>query len=221
MTGLNPLTIFGAGIENGFANVIFVGGHGASVFQLHGLAENSLQVRTAALRVGAMAGDATEFGENFFAGHGERAGCAAAHPGFELCGFHDHDGANHAGMLRAAVLRAEQVVGPGSGRVEPGDCVTAGKYVLLHAERGDEEAVDRILRSHDELHVSADWDVQFVDFALALGVFQLPHPLFGYDIHFGRVTRRRAAFEVHCRAPGEDRHEHKERNDRPGQFERG
>ena len=60
-----------------------------------------------------MAGDAAEFGENLFAGGGERAGGAAAHPGFVLRGFHDHDGADHAGVLRAAIFGAEQMIGAG------------------------------------------------------------------------------------------------------------
>ena len=74
MTGLNPLTTLAPGSRMRFANVIFVGSHGAAVLELHGLAEDSLQVRAAALRVDAMAGDAAEFGENFFSGGGERAG---------------------------------------------------------------------------------------------------------------------------------------------------
>ena len=199
--GFESVHDLGAGIEDGFANIIFVGDHGASVFEQHRLAEDSLQVRTAALRVGAMAGDAAEFGKDFFSRGGERAGRASAHPGLVLRGLHHDDGADHAGVLRAAIFGAEQVIGAGLGGAEPGHGVAAGEHVLLHAERGHVEAVDHVLRSHDQLHVAADRDVQFVDLALAFGVFQLPHPLLGDDVDFGRVAGRRAALEVDDRSP--------------------
>ena len=50
--GLESVHDLRAGIENRFANIVFVGGDGAAVFKLHRLAEDSLQIRTAALRVG-------------------------------------------------------------------------------------------------------------------------------------------------------------------------
>ena len=115
---------------------------------------------------------------------------------------------------------AEKMIGARLGGAEPRDRVAAGQHVLLHAERGDEEAVDDVLRSHDQLDVAADGNVQFVDLALAFGVFQLPHPLFGDDVDFGGVARWGAALEVDDGAPGEDHHEDEERDDRPGQFER-
>ena len=62
-------------------------------------------------------------------------------------------------------------------------------------------------------------DVQFIDLALALGVFQLPHPLLGNDVDFGRVGRRRALLEKYQRAPYEDDHEDEEGNRAPGNFE--
>ena len=139
-----------------------------------------------------MAGDAAEFGENFLSGCRERAVAAAAHPGFVLRRLHDDDGADHAGVLRAAVFGAEQMIGAGLGGVEPRDGVAAGQHVLLHAEGGDEEAVNHVLRGHDQLDVAADGNVQFVDLALAFGVLDLPHPLLGDDVDFGRVAGRRA-----------------------------
>ncbi len=217
--GLESFDDFRAGIEDGFAKVVLVGGDHASIFELHGLAKHSLQVGAASLRVGAMTGGAAEFGEDLFAAGGEWAAGAAAHPGLVLRGLHDDDGTDHAGVLGAAVFGAEQVIGARLGGAEPGDGVAAGEHVLLHAERGNEEAVDDVLRSHDEFDVAADGDVQFVDLALAFGVFELPHPLLGDDVDFGRIARRRAALEVDDRAPGEDHHEDAERNDRPGEFE--
>jgi hypothetical protein len=60
MMGLNPLTTFAAEIQNGFANVVFVGGDGAPIFQLHRLAKNSHQIGPAALGVRTMAGSAAQ-----------------------------------------------------------------------------------------------------------------------------------------------------------------
>ena len=118
-----------------------------------------------------------------------------------LRGLHDDDGADHAGVLRAAVFGAEQVIGAGLGGAEPCDGVAAGEHVLLHAEGGNEEAVDHVLRSHDELDVAANGNVEFVDLALAFGVFEFPHPLLGDDVDFGGIAGWRAAFEIDDRAP--------------------
>src|SRR4029077_5045438 len=80
--------------------------------------------------------------------------------------------------------------------------------------------VDDVLRSHDEFDVAAHGDVEFINLALAFGMFELPHPLLGDDIDFGRIAGRSASLEVDNCSPGEDHHEDAERNNRPAEFER-
>src|SRR5580765_8480178 len=126
-----------------------------------------------------MAGGAAEFGKDLLAGRREWAAGTTAHPGLVLCGLHDDDGTDHAGVLRAAVFGAEQMIGARLGGAEPRDGVAAGEHVLFHAKRGDEEAVDDVLRSHDEFDVTAERDVEFVNLPLAFSMFELPHPLLG------------------------------------------
>src|SRR5579862_5162223 len=160
-----------------------------------------------------MTSGAAKLTKNLFTRRREGPGRAAAHPSLVLRGFHHNNGTDHAGVLCAAILGAEKMIGAGLDGTEPRDGVTAGKHVLLHAERGDEEAVDHVLRGHDQLDVAADRDVKFVDLALTFGVFELPHPLLRDDVDFGGIAWRRATLEVDDRAPGEDHHENKERDD--------
>ena len=209
-----------ARVEDAFANVVLVGGDGASIFELDRLAKNSLQVGAAALRVIAMAGGAAEFGENLLARRRERTGRAAVHPRFILSRLHDYDGTDHAGVLGAAVFRAEQVISARLGSAKPFHGVAAGQHVLLDAKGWYVEAVNHVLRGHDQFHVPSDGYVQFVDLTLAFGVLEFPHPLFCHDINFGGIVRWGAFLEIHDRAPGKDRHEYEEWNRAPGDFER-
>src|ERR1700679_3810775 len=112
------------------------------------------------------------------------------------------------------------MIDAGLGGTEPFHGVAAGQYVLLDAEGGNVEAVDHVLRSHDQFDVAPHWNVQFVDLALTFGVFPLPHPLLGYDVHFGCTRGRDALSEVDGRAPGENYHEDQKRNHAPGNLER-
>src|ERR1700750_2033320 len=98
-----------------------------------------------------MTSGTAELGKNPFAGGRERASRASAHPGFILSGLHDLLRADHAGVLGTAILGAEQVVAARLSRTEPGDRVASRHHVLLHAELRNEEAVDHILRSQDQL----------------------------------------------------------------------
>ena len=64
MIGLKPETIFARRIQDGFANVVFVRDHGASVFQQHRLAENThVRFGPRPCDVGAMAGAAAQLGK--------------------------------------------------------------------------------------------------------------------------------------------------------------
>ena len=107
------------------------------------------------------------------------------------------------------------------GGTKPGRGVTAGQNILLDAERRNIKAVDYVLRGQDHLDVAAHGDVQFVDLALSFFMLQLPHPLLGYDVDFGSAAWRRPLREVNHRAPQEDHDENTQRNDRPGDFQRG
>src|SRR5262249_14168015 len=100
-------------------------------------------------------------------------------------------------------------------RFEPCSGVAAGKNVLLNAERRYIEAVDDILRGHDQLHVTADWNMQFVDLARTLGMLQLPHPLLRDYVNFGRIFGRRAFLEENHSTPGEDEKKNSQRDDGP------
>ena len=60
MMGLKPARNLRAGIQYGFANIIFIGHDSAAVIQLHLLAEEAAQVGTASLLVGTMAGGACQ-----------------------------------------------------------------------------------------------------------------------------------------------------------------
>ena len=122
-------------------------------------------------------------------------------------------------MHGAAIFGAEQVIGAGLGGAEPGGRVAAGQHVLLDAESGNVEAVDHVLRSHNQFDVAADGHMEFIDLALAFVVLEFPHPLLGDDVNFGGIARRRAAFEINDCAPGKNHHEDKKRNDRPGNFQ--
>ena len=96
-----------------------------------------------------MAGNAAEFGENFLSGRRERTGGTAIHPRLILRWFLDYDRAHHAGVLRAAIFRAEQMIDAGFGGAEPFHGVTAGQHVLLDAESGNIKTVDHVLRGHN------------------------------------------------------------------------
>src|SRR5450432_22925 len=68
---------------------------------------------------------------------------------------------------------------------EPKNTVAPGQHVLLDAECRYVKAVDHVHGGHDQLHVLAERYVQRVDFALAFGMFELPHPLLGDYVDFG------------------------------------
>src|ERR1700688_1165612 len=110
------------------------------------------------------------------------------------------------------------MIATGHGGLEPHGGVAAGQHVLLDAECGNEEAVNHVLRGHDELDVLSSRNVKFIDLALAFHVLNLPHPLLGYDINFGGVGGRRALLEKYNCAPDKKGDHHKEGKNRPSDF---
>ena len=86
-------------------------------------------------------------------------------PALELCRIERDDPSDHARVIGAAVLGAEQMIVAGMRRGEPQDRIAAGKNILLETKGWNVEAVDRVLRSHHELHRNTDGNMQLVDFA--------------------------------------------------------
>ncbi len=207
-------------INNRFAQVRLVGNHRPTVIQQHRLAKEPHQVRAASLVVGTVAHRASILQERLFALRGQRAVGTACRPLFVSRRVHDHDFSNHSRMLRAAILRAEQVVPPRHGRVKPRGCVASGQYIGLDAESRNEEAVDHVLRGHDHAHVAVHRNVQYVDLALPFLVLELPHPLLAYGIHFHGVARWPGLGKVKRRSPDENEHRDRRRNQCPSQLQR-
>src|SRR3984957_11123967 len=184
---------------------------------MHGFAENSDQIGSAALIISPVTGGATQLLKKGVTAGSERAGSSAAgEPGFVLRGLHYYDLANHAGVHGAAILRTEQVVHTGLGGTEPCGGVAPGQHVLLDAEGRNVEAVDHVLRGHNQFDVAAHRNVQFVDLSLTFLMLEFPHPLLGYDIDFGCAAGWSALVEVNDCAPDENCQEDSHGDDRPG-----
>ena len=60
---------------------------------------------------------------------------AAGQPRLVVGGLHHDDGADHPGVLRAAVFGAEEVIFASLRRLEPDRAVLPGIGIGLHAER--------------------------------------------------------------------------------------
>src|SRR5690242_12651878 len=113
-----------------------------------------------------MAGRTAQFCENFLASGREWPIIRSAHPGFVLRRLHNHNITDHARMLSATILRAEEVIPARFDCAEPGNCIAAREYVLLHAEFRHEETMDDVLRGHNQLDIASDRDMQLVDLTL-------------------------------------------------------
>ncbi len=104
-------------------------------------------------------------------------------------------------------------------RTEPHRIVMAGNHIHFHAERGYGKIVNDVFAGHDQSHVAIDRDVQFINFAAAVGLFELPHPLFADDVDVKRVGRRVAVVHVNDGAPAEHSHQEEKRQNDPGNFQ--
>ena len=144
---------------------------------------------------------------------------ATGHPRLVVGWVHDHYVPDHARVLRTAELSTQQVICAGFRRPKPQSRIAAGNDVLLYAELRHKKTVDHVLRSHDQLDISVNRNVQLIDLSLPFNVLDLPHPLLSDDIDFGGITRRRAHLEVDHRSPGKDHEKNAERNNRPCDFE--
>src|ERR1700733_14828615 len=122
-------------------------------------------------------------------------------------------------MVCPAILSAEQMVFARLGGAKPGAAVPARNDVRLNAKGRDKEAVDNIFRRHGELDVAPNRNVQLVDFALAVLVLELPHPLFANDEYFHRIPRSLGKIEVDAGAPNKNDHAQYEWKHDPGHFQ--
>ena len=111
------------------------------------------------------------------------------------------------------------MVRAGLRRGEPFRGVAPREHILFRAKGGDEEVVDDVLRSHDQLHGLPEQQMQFVDFPSAIWVLQLPHPLLGDDMDLAGIRRRARHAEIDHGGPDKDADEHQQRGARPGDFE--
>src|SRR5580765_1710026 len=152
-----------------------------------------------------MAGTASQLGKKILSCHGKRgARCASTEPSFVFCRFHDDHVADHAGMLGAAILCAKQMIGSRFCRAKPRRGVTAGDNILLNTEGRDKEAMNDVLRGHDDFYITPGWNVQGIDLACSFRMFELPHPLLCDCVNFHCVARGCALLEIDNRAPSEE-----------------
>ena len=132
-------------VQDRFANVAFIHRHRRAIRQLDGLAPDALQRGAAPLPRIEMAGVARQLLEQRRAALGERAFAAARQPALKCGRLHDDHRPDHARVVGAAILRAEDVIGPGSRGLEPELHVAAGDRVDLGAEGREVQAVQDIL----------------------------------------------------------------------------
>ncbi len=144
---------------------------------------------------------------------------AAAQPILVVRLAHHGDPSDHTGMLGSAIFGAEEVIASRLSGGEPHGVIAAGNHVVLHAERRDKETVNDVLRCQRQPYRLAHRDVQLVNFALALGILNLPHPLLADNVNVHCARRRAGALKEYLRAPPEKRQHDDERNHRPGNLQ--
>ena len=140
-------------------------------------------------------------------------------PVLELRRLH-HDGrSDHAGMIRSAILRTEEVVRSWTRRLKPDRRIAVGQDVHMHAEVGDEKAVNHVFRRQQDLHGPTEGQVQHVDLALPLRVLELPHPLFADGVDAGCLIGCAIRVDVNDRTPQEHHDKDAQRRNRPEPFQ--
>src|SRR5271157_628461 len=106
-----------------------------------------------------------------------------------------------------------------NGGSEPDLRVAVRQDIVLHAHVGYEEVVDDVLRGHDELNRLSKRNVQFVDGAISIWIFEGPVPLLRSDLNFGSVTGRNGRGEIALEAPKENQDDQEQWNDGPGDLQ--
>ncbi len=174
-----------------FADVAVVGRDRLAVVQADRAAVEILQHWGAGLVVGTVATEAAILEERLASFERQRPFGMAIKPFLVVGRLHDVDGADHAGVVGAAVLGTEQVIVPRRRRLEPHGGITIRQHVHVNAEVGHEKAVDHVLRREQHLDGPPGRDVQLVDLALPFRVLELPHPLLALAVDHGGIVRRR------------------------------
>src|ERR1700758_1125406 len=97
--------------QDRLANIVIVGNHGATIFKLHWPVIESHQIGTAALRIEAVTGAATQRHEKLLSRFRQGSSRSTAQPLLVLSRLHDNDRSDHSRVRGPAILGAEQVVG--------------------------------------------------------------------------------------------------------------
>ena len=168
-------------IEHRFPNIRLIRSDGRPVFQLDSRAEHTVQIRaTPVLLVdrARMTGCASQLIKERLAllRHGAFA-ATLSEPGVEVVFVHHVNGSDHAGMLRPAILGAENVISADLRRTEPFSRVLARQHVGLGPERGHIEIVNHVFGRQRQPDIAIHRHMQLIDFPGALVVLDLPHPL--------------------------------------------
>jgi len=153
---------------------------------------------------------------------GRKVGHAAAglEPVLEVALLMHDDFGVHRGVLGAAVLGAERLVGARLRRLEPQVGVAVRQDVVLYAKSRHEEAVDHVGAAHFELHRAVGRHVQLVGDRGAIGVSEAPVPLLPLYVDDVGVGRGRVDANERLKAPRKDDQNKNRRNDDPGHLQR-
>ncbi len=108
---------------------------------------------------------------------------------------------------------------PGLGRPEPHGVVMSRNHVHFHPERRHCKIVNHIFAGHDQPDIAANRHVQLIDLFAAIGLLQLPHPLFPDHINVEGIGGCVPVIHVNRRAPSEHRQQKRERQSNPGNFQ--
>ena len=87
--------------------------------------------------------------------------------------------------------------------MKPGVAVASRDHVLFDPKCGNVEAMDHVLRGHDQADVAIYGNMKFINFALTTFMLQLPHPLLADNVDLGCAPRWSAFLKENERAPGE------------------
>jgi hypothetical protein len=90
---------------------------------------------------------------------------------------------------------------------------------MLDSEGRHVEIMNDILRGEGEDNVAVDRDVELINFALASGMLDLPHPLFANDVNGQSVLGWAEHFVIDVPRPDKESDEDDEWNNNPGQFD--
>src|SRR6185437_3026323 len=106
------------------------------------------------------------------------------------------------------------------GGLEPDACVAAGENVFLDAKCRNKKIVNDVFGGHREFNRDMEWHMKLIDFARAVRVLQLPHPLLADDEDFSGIRGRTGIAEEEAAGPEKNEGTDGGGNKRPGEFQR-